>query len=320
MIRRVLLSAVCTVALLPAAFAADIYTPPPAPYAAVVLPTWSGFYIGINGGYGGNSSLGFTENVFYPNLPVGVASPYSFLAGNTTIAGGFGGGQLGYNWQFGSFVAGFEADIQGSDIQGSGSATIFNPTLAATTPPAGFPGFCGVGNAGVMGSLTGVCAGKNDLQVDYFGTVRGRLGWVWGGTLIYGTGGFAYGSVKSSFAYSDNNYNTVTSPCTAAAPCFTQHGVTSNTSTSTGWVAGAGVEYKISSSWSLKGEYQFIDLGSISSGSAPIFAGTGTHIATPCPTGSGCLNLRGSNSEVSFNTVRVGLNYHFFAAEPVPLK
>lgn len=296
------MSAVSTIALVPAAFAADIYTPPPAPYAAVVLPNWAGFYLGINGGYGGNSSLGFRENVYAPNLAGG--TPYSFLAGSTTIAGGFGGGQLGYNWQFGAFVAGFETDIQGADIQGSGAQAILNTTTNNL-------GLCGAPNgAGVWG---GACAGKNDLQVDYFGTVRGRLGYVWGGTLLYFTGGLAYGGVRSSFSYTDNStYNGVLA-CTATG-CI-QHGIVSNSSTNTGWVVGAGIEYKIGSSWSLKGEYQYIDLGSISTGTVPNYFGAGT----PCAAGGTCTTLSGKNSEVTFNTVRVGLNYHFISA-PEPLK
>ena len=93
-----------------------------------------GFYLGVNGGYGGNSGLTFREDVFFPGAPSSghrIVNPYSVVTGTDTIAGGFGGGQLGYNFQFGSWVVGAEADIQGSDIQGSGANAIFNPHLAA---------------------------------------------------------------------------------------------------------------------------------------------------------------------------------------------
>ena len=61
MYRRVLLSAVTSVALVSSAFAADIYMPS-APYAAVALPpSWAGFYLGVNGGYGGENGLPFTQ-------------------------------------------------------------------------------------------------------------------------------------------------------------------------------------------------------------------------------------------------------------------
>ncbi len=306
MYRRVLLSAVTSVALVSSAFAADIYTPS-APYAVVALPpSWAGFYLGVIGGYGGNTGLKFSEDVYYPNITP--PNTYSTLFGSDTIAGGFGGGQLGYNFQFGSFVAGFETDIQGSDIQGSGAQAIFNPA----TPVS--PILCGSGGgSGVAGKWPGVCAGKSDLDVDWFGTVRGRLGYAWGGTLIYVTGGFAYGGVNSRFSYTDNSISAVSTN----APLV---GKTSTSSTQTGWVAGAGIEYKISPSWSLKGEYQYIDLGSITTGPGQTFyANGGTPIPT-CP-GASCLNLSGHSSDVAFNTVRVGVNYYFNAPPPpLPLK
>ncbi len=139
MYRRVLLSAVTSVALVSSAFAADIYMPP-APYAAVALPpSWAGFYLGVNGGYGGNGGLGFSEDVFRPTpfTTPAFTEPrtYSTLLGTDTIAGGFGGGQVGYNFQFGSWVVGAEADLQGSNIMGSGAQSIFNPIGFSATPP-----------------------------------------------------------------------------------------------------------------------------------------------------------------------------------------
>jgi len=94
MYRRVLLSAVTSVALVSSAFAADIYMPS-APYASVALPpSWAGFYLGANGGYGGENGLPFRENVNF----IAAGIPYSAIDGSSTIAGGFGCGQLGYNF------------------------------------------------------------------------------------------------------------------------------------------------------------------------------------------------------------------------------
>ena len=74
------------------AYAADLPAPPSAPYTkapAIVSPAtnWSGFYIGAMGGYGKENS----------------SDPLA-------LKGGFGGGTVGYNWQFGQFVAGIEGD------------------------------------------------------------------------------------------------------------------------------------------------------------------------------------------------------------------
>ncbi|MGA7323475.1 MAG: outer membrane beta-barrel protein [Rhodomicrobium sp.] len=314
MITRVLLGTVSVVALIPASFAADIYSPAPvaAPPILVPLPSWAGFYVGVNGGYGGNNSSRWTEDVF-PSSFTTTTTPYALIGGKTTIDGGFGGGQLGYNFQWGSWVAGFETDIQGSSIKGSGEATIFNPTTSATF---GFPGVCGAVPANAT-SLTGVCSARNDINVDYFGTVRARIGYAWGGVLLYGTGGFAYGGVKSGFSYTDNNtFRPMGAPLTPQFARFT------NSNTQTGWVAGAGIEYKIAPNWSLKGEYQFIDLGSATTRPSETFFGSSS--VNPCATNTAsisCRTARGHLSDVSFNTVRVGVNYYFNTPyEPLPLK
>ena len=76
------------------------------------------------------------------------------------------------------------------------------------------------------------------FSVDYFGTVRARLGWAVDQFLIYGTGGFAYGR---------GNYELA--------------GL-SNKQTSTGWTIGGGGEYAVTPNWSVKAEYLYVDLGS----------------------------------------------------------
>ncbi len=296
MYRRVLLSALSSVALVSPAFAADIYTPTAPAYAAVALPpSWAGFYLGVNGGYGGNSGLGFNNNIYDST----VAAPYAAVNGTSIITGGFGGGQLGYNWQWGPLVAGFETDIEGSNIAGVGAQAYF-------TAPASLGSFCGF--SGAAGNTSLPCAARNDLNVDYFGTVRARLGYAFGGTLLYATGGFAYGGVNSSSAYEDSRL--------AGGPVT---GRVSSSTTATGWAAGAGIEYKIAPSWTLKGEYQFVDLGSVSTGSEPAVQG-GILTCTPAAAGvKDCLTQRG-HSDVSFNTVRIGVNYLFNTPEPLPLK
>ncbi|GLK86550.1 outer membrane protein [Ancylobacter defluvii] len=75
------------------------------------------------------------------------------------------------------------------------------------------------------------------FSLDYFGTVRARLGWAVDQFLIYGTGGFAYGR---------GNYEVA--------------GL-SNKQTNTGWTIGAGGEYAFSPNWSVKAEYLYVDLG-----------------------------------------------------------
>ncbi len=223
------------VALAVSANAADMYRAPaggykdaPPPYVGV---NWTGFYAGINGGGAWSEQNQLAD----PTIPYGGLSP----------SGGFGGGQIGYNWQgiglFGpSFVFGIETDIQGGSIGASG------------TDIAGF-GY------------------KSDL--DYFGTVRGRLGYGFDRTLIYFTGGFAYGGLnkRTSDGYRYND-------------------------TATGYVLGGGLEYKFTPAWSVKLEYQYLNFGqndAVTLGGASYRADTGV--------------LRDDD----YHTVRIGLNYQF---------
>jgi outer membrane immunogenic protein len=138
-----------------------------APYtkapAMAALANWSGFYVGANVGYGWGS--GHTEIVGLPDPEFGL--PRTAL--DTNPKGVIGGAQIGYNWQVGSLVTGLEADIQGSGIKGSTSRTV-----------------------SIGGGPATLTASE---KLNWFGTVRGRLGFsATPDLLLYGTGGLAYGS------------------------------------------------------------------------------------------------------------------------------
>lgn len=140
--------------------AARPYTKAPA-LAAVY--DWTGFYIGVNAG------VGLGRDRFQHDF-LGVGSVYSFYA---SPQGGFGGGQIGYNWQTGSvlgpIVFGVEADIQGAGL--SDDRTSFNE---------------------------GAVLRNYNQKLDWFGTARGRIGIAKGPVLSYVTAGFAYANVKTS--------------------------------------------------------------------------------------------------------------------------
>jgi outer membrane immunogenic protein len=236
------------------AHAADIYRPDRGGYkdSPIISPvqSWTGFYIGVNGGYGFNRD---SDDIRY------------FVAGGTQVNrgagfesdGAFGGGQIGYNWQRDRFVFGIEADIQGGDISDR-----FNQVSAPGNAIAGLRP-----------------QGRQDI--DYFGTVRGRIGYAFDQTLVYFTGGFAYGSV-------DQRVNVLT-PGGALAASFRKD------DTETGYVLGGGIEQKLTPAWSIKAEYQYIDLGSTRlTGTAPALGGIGTFT---------------NDIDTNFHTVRVGLNY-----------
>lgn len=124
MIRQVFLAFVSFIALTAAATAADIYVPGPAVPGgykdAPWYPTWTGFYVGIQGGGDWGNSI------------------QTFDAGSTRrfdISGGEGGGLLGYNWQMQQWVLGIEADFSGSHISGkTGTTATYNcGTICSTS-------------------------------------------------------------------------------------------------------------------------------------------------------------------------------------------
>ena len=115
-----------------AAYAADMsmpppYNPPPPPPAY----SWTGFYIGGNGGFGGDQfQYPFTVGAI-PALGFGATTGTSAL----NSSGFFGGAQIGYNWQFApAWVAGVEADFDGADIEGKATTTANTSTGTSTTP------------------------------------------------------------------------------------------------------------------------------------------------------------------------------------------
>jgi outer membrane immunogenic protein len=162
MMRKFLLGTVCAVALGGTAMAADLAPPPPPP-PIIPIFTWTGFYVGVNAGYGWSTNN--DNGVFVPGIG---------FTGGGDVSGFVGGGQIGYNYQFGvgsGFVAGIEADIQWADLNNN------NNNNGAF--------FDAAGNAIIVG-------GNNNNGTDWFGTVRPRLGYAFDRALIYITGGLAF--------------------------------------------------------------------------------------------------------------------------------
>jgi outer membrane immunogenic protein len=122
--------------------------------------------------------------------------------------------------------------------------------------------------------------------MDFFGTVRGRIGVAaTGPLLLYATGGLAYGDVKES-----SSVNT-----TPGCPGFCGSASTSNIRA--GWTVGAGGEWQFSPALSGKIEYLYYDLGTINQNYVDfrgLFPGTSVSTST----------------KTTGNIVRVGLNWH----------
>lgn len=128
-----------------------------------------------------------------------------FLAND--IDGFVGGLQVGYNWHFApNVVFGIEGDFTASDVNGIAF---------------GFP-----------------------YHIDYLATIRGRVGYTWDRTMLYGTGGVA----------------------------FTRASLGGIHGTDTGYALGAGIEWAFAPGWSAKVEYLYygfennIDLSTVKFG------------------------------------------------------
>jgi outer membrane immunogenic protein len=133
--------------------------------------------------------------------------------------------------------------------------------------------------------------------------VRGRLGFlVKPNLLVFGTGGLAYGHVKSSLAISQN---LIGSGLGALEASF---GTALNTSKlEGGWALGGGFEWMVASNWTAKAEYLYYDLGTVTSNGQ-----IADRIVSPSPpTTYYFVNDVQSTTRFNGNIVRVGLNYHF---------
>lgn len=179
--RQFLLAGVAFFGLSAAAAAADLpaRTEPLAPaFAPVPIFTWTGFYVGVNAGWGWRDDD--REPVVLgpgPGIPAGLAGTLVFS--NSDDGGFTGGGQIGYNYQIGSFVVGLETDLQWADTDKDQNA-IF---VAA-------PGFTGTFVPGIF----------NSNSPEWWGSLRGRLGFALDRVLIYATGGLAYTDNRTGWA------------------------------------------------------------------------------------------------------------------------
>jgi outer membrane immunogenic protein len=217
--------------------------------------TWTGFYVG--GHLGAAWQKGETNGPGYFDG----ATQFPFY--NATSHTGFtGGGQIGYNWQSGIVVYGLEADF--STLTGSGG-TASQSRLIGGEPVSQ--------------------TSSNDIE--WLGTVRARLGFNFGAnTLVYATGGWAYGHVKNTHTEVH-----VVSAATIFSATYSESKVRG------GYVAGGGVEYMLAPHWTIRAEGLYVNLGE----NTLAKPNTGT-----CE--EGCMPVTFTNKAV---IARAGINYRF---------
>lgn len=258
--------AVSAVSANAADLAARPYTKAPAMVEAAAY-NWSGFYAGVNaGGAFDDTRETVSPTGLFLTEPFAPSNPLRTDTSTFDRAHFTGGGQIGYNWQTDRWVFGIEADANYLDGRSTVST---NRVLAAP--------------------LVGSFIHSETVRMEWFGTVRGRVGMaVSPGFMLYGTGGLAYGRVRSStnllFTSAGDGYSG------------------SADSTRTGWTAGGGGEWKFSNQWSVKAEYLYVDLGRIGYSNACSTLACAAFV--PAPSYNTDLRVRE-------HVARIGLNYTF---------
>jgi opacity protein-like surface antigen len=199
------------------AVAADLAVRPPLlqPVAAApaYVPEWAGFYFGIHSG-GGWAHSSF-------DVPGLRRFPISTFP-DTAASGGVFGGHAGYNWQYGPFVSGVEADFSGAGIKETAAFFVGAP-------------------------ISGTFA--RELKIDGLASARGRLGYaLLPNVLVFGTAGLGWAHTRL----------TVSDPLGIMGAPGTTGGAFVN---EFGWVAGAGLEYRMFEHLLLRVEYLHYDFG-----------------------------------------------------------
>jgi outer membrane immunogenic protein len=265
---RLAVVAVAAMVLAAPSRAADLSPAAPAYKALPVAPyDWTGFYLGAHGGWGRLDSADGIVAADAPSAAIlaSLGVPSSLPLGTS---GAVAGGQIGYNRQFGrSWLAGIETDLSWTDL--AGTATAASPVQ---------PNRIYTANA----------------KLDWFGTLRGRIGMLPAERLLlYATGGLAYGHAQLS-----TNLTTFNG---AAIICVVPPGGANNCeagSTSTlmlGWTIGGGAEWVFARGWSVKAEYLYYDLGTLS------------HSMTDANFPS----VFNASADVKGSIVRAGINFKF---------
>jgi outer membrane immunogenic protein len=259
---------------------------------------WTGGQVGgSNGGSFANNA--FAEPGSYVCAPAYIVSGSQYPLAQNCYETPFGftghsssytiGPFLGYRVQLGNFVVGAETDISYKRASSSASQVTDVPIT----------GISNIGNFYYQ---------RNDnfsgsLNQGWDGSVRGRVGVLvtpW--TLLYGTGGMAFGKVDGSLAYTGTIYQCSSPGVSCTTPIGTAVSSVSFSETRVGWTVGAGAEYQFWGPWSARLEYRYSDLGEFSKSFAVV-----TNCATcASPSPGATIDLH-----PTFHTVRVGLGFGF---------
>jgi outer membrane immunogenic protein len=174
------------------------------------------------------------------------------------------GAYLGLNGGYGLGNSQWTLGLLGTDVFNT-SGFLFGGTVGFNYPISAVL-------VGLEGDIDWSGLSGSETKSNLLGTARARVGYALDRTLIYVTGGAAFGPVQTGL-----------NPPSAF-----------DTATKLGWAAGAGVEFAVFGNWSAKAEYLFVDLAMSS-----------------CSTVASCGSAAGSSVAFTENLVRGGFNYRF---------
>ena len=219
--------------------------------AAWIMPNydWSGNYISadLGGGFGSTSyNFGSLGTVFSdeqtPQPGYSAFSPPHGLSFSQNSDGVIGGGAVGKNWQFNSFVVGIETEMDGADISGTSNRSFLQSVVDDNTP--GIP-------------YQYIANDTYNTTINWLYTLTPRIGYAYDNVLFYSKIGFAISEVTSTLTtdhdtggeYPGSTYY-VNNP---ASFNESQHLVGGN--------FGAGIDYAVTTHWLLGAEYDYVYFG-----------------------------------------------------------
>ena len=207
---------------------------------------------------GAHLGYGWSTKVWVNNFPV-----YDgIIDADTNTQGVLGGLQFGYNYQINWLVLGVEGDFSWSDVHNDFTCYAFGDQQCSA-------------------------------QIRWFADLAGRIGVVYGPALFYAKGGTIW--------VDDRFTNLAT--CAGSQPT-SSGGISADCGTTyyaeqsrLGWLVGGGIEAQFLHNWSVKVEYNYMDLGSRN---VPFEAENGNYFT--------------SEIHQRVQLVKLGFNYHFSAA------
>jgi len=315
--KALLNTAALAVVLNAAAANADTLTTHEAPHIQPAAPLWTGFYAGLNAGFGWGTNSDANSSMWNAGSWA-ITEGYSgdiraeapFAGGalgmnrQTMTQSGFSGGaQFGYGYQIGSnFLIGFETDIQGSNARGNASSVgVFGGSSS---------------QSGYTVSTSGQGENRVSAGLDYLGTARARIGYLFAPNMLaYGTAGLAYGGAWANVVSHGVSNTAIASyyDYSPETPGVSQTfaGGGAGSTLLVGYSAGAGLEWMFTPNWSLKAESIYYNLGNMSLSTVAMAAPVQGPISY-LQTNAGPGTIAG-NTSINYQGIiaRVGLNYHF---------